>query len=156
MVKKAVAVSTVVVLSLVTACGASPTPTRTPEATATPVELRATKPEHLAGVWLLAAIHIPSPTFGGAYYRWDPDGTVWWAEDAEIATNLMSARFWFEDGLYYEEESPICDGIGVYEVHLGIQGGRAVRLRMTRINDGSPVDDCRRAERYGWYFFRVD
>ena len=54
---------------LVMACApAAPTPTRTPEPTATPVEVLATEPEHLEDIW-----------FDGQnehYVRFDADGTV--------------------------------------------------------------------------------
>jgi hypothetical protein len=157
-VKKTTTFVVIVVLHLVAACApGAPTPTRTPEPTATLAELRATSAEHIAGIWLWSGEVVPPASWGGAYYRWDADGTVWWADDAEMTTNLFSAKFWFEDGLYYEDENPMSEGLGIYEVYLRIQGGRAVILRMKRISDD--VDDLRlRAMRYGdgHFFRRVD
>jgi len=157
-VKKAIAVMVMVVLSLVTACTpAAPTPTLPPEPTATPVWVRATKPEHLTGIWRLFMGDWEPPW----YYRWDADGTVWWGKDPEITTNVFSAKFWFEDGLYHEDESPDCDGLGIYEIDLEIQGGRAVRLRFNLIEDGPGLGGgCLRPLRYeewrGNTFVRVD
>lgn len=163
MAKKAAAVLVMAVLGLSTACApAAPPPTQTPQSTTTPVVVRATKPEHLTGIWLLTA-EIPNQpySFGGPYYRWDTDGTVWWAEDAAMTKNLFSAKFWFEDGLYHENESPICEGLGIYEIYLEIEGGRAVLLRMRLIEDGPHEAACSRVYRYavihgGGSFIRVD
>jgi hypothetical protein len=154
MLNRATAVLVIVVL-LATACApAAPTPTLTPGPTATPVIVRATKPEHLEGTWLWwDYLHtMPGSTESGPYYRWDADGTVWWAEDAAITTNLMSAKFWFEDGLYHEDENPLDTGTGVYEVYLRIEGGRATNLRMQIIED-SPGH---RIRTYPRGFTRVD
>jgi hypothetical protein len=135
---KAAAALAVFALSLVTACTAAPaTPAPTPVPTAKPAEVKATKPEHLAGIWQLGG-NIESKTFGGRYYRWDPDGTVWWAEDPEMTTNLRSANYCFEDGVYYEGERPACLSTGSYEIYLQITEGRAVRARYTVIEDPDP------------------
>jgi hypothetical protein len=156
-VRKATVVVMMTALSLATACGpAAPTPTRAPEPTATPAEVRATKPEHLAGIWQLGGEVGFSPTWGGRYYRWDPDGTVWWAEDPEMATNLFSASYWFEDGVYYEGESQVCLRTGSYEAYLEIQDGRAVRLRLRLIDEADVLEDCTRRVRYAASFRRVD
>ena len=153
---KAAAVLAMLALGLMTACAVEPaTPTRAPEPTATPAEVLATKPEHLAGIWRLGG-NIESKTFGGRYYRWDPDGTVWWAEDPEMTTTLFSASYWFEDGVYYEGESPVCLRVGSYQVYLAIEGGRAVRLRMQVVEDGFSLDDCPRRMRYAASFVRLD
>jgi hypothetical protein len=157
-VKRAVAIVVmVVVLTVAAACAPSaPAATRTPQPTPTPVEVLATKPEHLAGIWRLGGGGAESLTYGGRYYRWAPDGTVWWAEDAEMTTNLFSARFWFEDGVYYEGRSQVCYRTGSYEVYLEIEGGRAVRLRLQVIDDGFAIEDCTRRSRYASPFLRVD
>jgi hypothetical protein len=122
------------VLSLVASCApAAPTPTRTPQPTATLVEVRATEPQHLAGIWF----------DGAAYLRFEADGT---AKVAETIENLdkcpdfcMHGRYWFEDGIYYEEP-PICVGIFAYEAYLRIEGGRAVRAHKTVIE--VPDEPC--------------
>ena len=155
--KKAVAITVIILLHLVAACTpAAPAPTRTPEPTPTPVEVRATQPEHMAGIWRLGGEVGFGPTYGGRYYRWDPEGTVWWAEDAEMTANLFSARYWFEDGVYYEEASQVCIRTGSYEAYLQIQEGRAVRLRLQLIDDALAIEDCTRRIRYGGSFLRVD
>lgn len=155
---KAIAVIVLIVVGLASACApAAPTPTLTPEPTAAPVIVRATKPEHLTGTWKLYIGQVEPPW----YYRWDTDGTVWWAKDGEITTDVFSAKFWFEDGLYHEDESPSCDGLGIYEIDLEIQGGRAVRLRFNLIEDGPGMGGvCLRPLRYeewrGNVFVRVN
>lgn len=155
--KKAAAALAVFALSLVTACTAAPaTPTQSPEPTATLVEVKATKPEHLVGIWRLGGNVGIGPTYGGRYYRWGPDGTVWWAEDPEMTTNLRSANYWFEEGVYYEGESPACLSTGSYEVYLQIEAGRAVRLRLHVVEDGSAIDGCMRRSRYASPVLRVD
>ena len=155
--KKAAAALAMLALSLVTACTAAPpTPTRAPEPTATPAEVKATKPEHLAGIWQLGGAVGFSPTWGGRYYRWDPDGTVWWAEDAEMSTNLFSAEYWFEDGIYCEGESQVCIRTGSYEAYLEIEAGRAVRLRLQLVDDADVLEDCTRRLRYASSFRRVE
>jgi hypothetical protein len=158
MVKKATAAFVMLVLSLVAACApAAPTPTRTPEPAATPAEVLATKAEHLAGIWRLGGEEVWfSPTYGGRYYRWDLDGTVWWAEDPEMTTTLFSASYWFEDGAYHEGESEVCFSAGSYEAYLIIEGGRAVRLRLQVIEDGFSLEGCPRRSRYASSFRRVD
>jgi hypothetical protein len=127
-VKKAVAVFVMVVLSFAAACAPSaPTPTRTPEPTPTPVEVLATKPEHLEGIWFNT--YYGSIT-RGVYYRIEADGTIYWAytlEDLQENPDVQ-ARFWFEDGVYYEE-GYICAPIGCYRAYLEIEEGRAVGLR---------------------------
>lgn len=156
-VRTATTVVVVLVLSIATACApAAPTPTRAPQPRPTPVEVRATQPEHMAGIWRLGGDVGFSPTWGGRYYRWDPDGTVWWAEDAEMTENLFSAKYWFEDGVYYEEASQVCIRTGSYEAYLQIQEGRAVRLRLQLIDDAPVLDDCMRRFRYTASFLRVD
>jgi hypothetical protein len=154
--KKAITVVVILVLHFVTACApAAPTPTPTPQPRATPVEVLATAPEHLAGIWLWE-VGEGSYGWGGPYYRWDADGTVWRAADPEITTNRHSARFWFEDGLYHEDEPGRCPGVGVYEVHLEITGGRAVRLRMELHEEGPRFAGCDRRRIYQYAFRRVD
>jgi hypothetical protein len=157
MVKSAAAVVMMVIVCLAASCTtAAPTPTRAPEPTATPAEVRATKPEHLEGIWRLGGEVAFGPTYGGRYYRWDSDGTVWWADDPEMTTNLLSAIYWFEDGVYYEGESQVCVRTGSYEAYLAIEEGRAVRLRLQLVDDADVLEDCTRRVRYASSFRRVD
>jgi hypothetical protein len=146
MVKKATAIAVMIVVGLATACtGAAPTPT--PEPTAMPVEVRASRPEHLAGTWF----------DGASYFRFGADGTVHAAESMESLDNpdyRMEGRFWFEDGMYHEENR-LCVGIYVYEAFLRIQEGRAVRARMTEIDVPDHTCPDRRLRRL-WSLARVD
>ena len=156
MARRPTAALVMLVLTLGTACApVAPTPTQGPQPTAASAEVQATKPEHMAGVWRLGG-DADSQTYGGRYYRWDADGTVWWAEDREMTTNLFSASYWFEDGVYYEGQSQVCYRTGLYEVYLEIEGGRAVRLRLQVIDDGYAIDDCTRRSRYASSLLRVD
>ncbi len=119
------------VLGLAAACApAAPTPTPTPRPTATPVEVRATQPEHLAGIWF----------DGASYQRWGADGTVTIAETIENLDSdyVMTGRSWFEDGVYHEEP-PVCQSVFVCEIMLQIEGGRAVRARYTVIEEPEPA-----------------
>jgi hypothetical protein len=139
-VNKAIAVIVIVVLCAVAACTpAAPTPTPTPEPTPTEVEVLATKPEHLEGVWLDAEAQ--------QYQRWDADGTIRGARNAEDLDKESSfvGLFWFEEGMYYEDSPVWCEGIGVYRVYLRIEAGRAVRLRTELVED--PCPDRRTAYR---------
>jgi hypothetical protein len=137
-VKKAIAVVVMVVLSFATACAAAaPTPSQTPEPTATPAEVRATEAEHLAGIWFIPA---GRPGDSALYFRWEADGT---ARRASTLKGLeqnptIDGRFWFEDGAFYVADDPNCEGVGVYEVYLRIQEGRAVGLRMKVIEASDP------------------
>jgi hypothetical protein len=124
MVKKAAAVVVVlVILSLAVGCGTpAPTRTPTPQPTGTPVEVLATKGEHLVGIWF----------DGDSYGRYEADGTITWAESmANLNTGqyCQAGRFWFEDGIYYEE-SFYYEGAFGCEPYLRIEEGRAVRLRL--------------------------
>jgi hypothetical protein len=137
-VRKAIAVIVLIVISFASACApAAPTPTRTPEPTATPAEVRATKPEHLAGIWFVRGAR---PGESGQYFRWDLDGTAWRAESLPALEENpnFDSRFWFEDGVFYTGDDPNCEGIGVYEVYLRIEEGRAVSLRMLVIEESDP------------------
>ncbi len=129
MVTRVIAVFVMLVLSLVTACGPT-APTRTPGPAATPVEVLATKPEDLAGIW-----------FDGAWYhRFEADGaikTVESIDDFDDPNYRLLGFFWFEDGTYYEQNA-FCLGIYAYDIHLEIEKGRAVRLRMTLLEEGDP------------------
>jgi hypothetical protein len=129
MVKKATAVYVMLVLSLVTACGLA-APTATPEPAATPVEVLATKPEDLAGIW-----------FDGAWYhRFDADGTIKTVESIDHFDDpnyRLLGVFWFEDGMYYERHA-FCVGNYAYDIYLRMEEGRPVRLRMTLIEEGDP------------------
>ena len=49
----------------------------------------------------------------------------------------LLGTFWFEDGIY-REQPVFCLGIYTYEIHLRIEEGRAVRLRMTLLEEGDP------------------
>ena len=141
MPKKVIAVIVVVVLllvSIVTACSpAAPTPTPTFEPTDALVEVRATKPEHLAGIWFIPA---GRPGETAMYFRWEADGTATRAPSLEqLEENPdIDGRFWFEDGVYYVADDPNCEGVGAYEVYLRIQGGRAVALRTKVIEESDP------------------
>ena len=119
-----------IVLYLVAACApAAPTPTPTPEPTPTPVEVLATQPEHLEGIWIDGEAQ--------QYQRWDADGTIRGGrslEDLDKESSVVGT-YWFEEGMYYEESPIWCDGIGVYRVYLRIQAGRAVGLRMELVED---------------------
>jgi hypothetical protein len=130
---KVAAVVVMLVLSLVTACApAAPAPTATPQPTATPVEVRATKVEHLVGIWF----------DGDAYGRYEADGTSTWAESIEnldIPHLCAGGTFWFEDGIYYEE-GWYCEGIWGCEAYLRIEEGRAVRLRLKVVE--APEQPC--------------
>jgi hypothetical protein len=117
-------VAVVAVLCLVVACAPpAPTPTPTLEPVPLPLWIVATEPEHLKGTWFVEAY------MADHYFRWDEDGTIWLGDPPN-----KWGRFWFEEGLYYEER-PDLPGIGVYEAHLQIQEGRAVRLRMEVVED---------------------
>ena len=134
--KRAIAVSVMAVFSLAAACAPSvPTPTPTPEPRPTPVEVLATKPEHLEGIWFNPA--LPHPKGQGFYYRFEADGTIYYGYTLEDLREipLLEARFWFEEGVYYEEGA--CESIGSYRVYLHIEEGRAVRLRFEEIGDWS-------------------
>ncbi len=150
--KNTAATLLMLVLSLVTACTpAAPTSTPTPEPTATPVEVTATKPEHLAGIW------VSQLSDGPAYFRFDADGTVHVGQSLEgldDADSRLEGTFWFEDGLYHEENA-LCAGTYVYEASLQIQEGRAVRARMNEIE--VPGMECidRRLRRL-WVLVRLD
>ena len=131
MLNRATTIFVIVVLGLATACtGAAPTPTRAPEPTATPAEVRATKLEHMVGIWRDI----------DTYYRFQADGTITWAESMEnldIAEHSLSGRCWFENGILYEE-LPVCEAILVQEAYLRIEEGRAVRLRQVTIEKPDP------------------
>jgi hypothetical protein len=134
MMKNTAATLLMTVLSLVAACApATPTPTRTPEATATPVEVLATKPEHLEGTWL---IRYAGPSGRLYYMRWDADGTMWCRQDrGQMQEDYeVCGRFWFEDGVYYED-SDACFVTGSYRAYLTIEGGQAVELRFEEVDD---------------------
>jgi hypothetical protein len=73
-----------------------------------------------------------------------------------MATNLFSARYWFEDGVYYEGPSQLCVRTGLYEAYLEIEKGRAMRLRLQLIDDADVLEDCTRRLRYASSFRRVD
>jgi hypothetical protein len=141
------AVLATVVISFATACAPSaPTPTPIPEPTATPVEVLATKPEHLDGVW-----YNPESWRGaGVYYRYEAVGTLFWETALEEldASPRLRGRFWFEDGVYYQE-CDTCFPIGSYRAYLEIEGGRAVALRFEEIDDSDPSCADRRQRKKG-------
>jgi hypothetical protein len=124
-----------VLLILTTACaGAAPTPTRTPESAATPVEVLATKGEHLVGIWF----------DGASYGRYEADGSITWAESMAnlgIPQYCQGGRFWFEDGTYYEE-SFYYEGAFGCEAYLRIEEGRAVRLRLHVVEAAEQSSDA--------------
>ena len=153
MVKKAFAVIVIVVLCLVAACGPSapaPTPTPTPEPAPTPAWVLATKPEHLAGIWFVQDL------LSGRYVLIEADGTVWHELTRDLVEEhpIFDGRFWFEDGVYYQEGHS-CNPIGSYRAYLEIEGGRAVGLRFEEIDDSDP--DCwKRKHRMSIKWTRVD
>jgi hypothetical protein len=99
----------------------------------------ATKPEHLAGIWNNALGNLWG--LGGPYFLFAADGTIKRAETAEDLqeTTYVEGRYWFEEGVYYEE-GLYCERIGSYRAYLYIVEGRAVRLRFEEIDD--PDDEC--------------
>jgi WD40 repeat protein len=125
-----------------------------PEATATPGEILASKPEHLAGIWF----NPIGETWGtgGPYFRFEADGTVKRGDtfDELQGNPFIDGRFWFEDGVYYEE-GPLCLPLGSYRVYLESEEGRAVRLRFEEIDDSDPSCDERSMVRQA-QFVRVD
>jgi hypothetical protein len=155
-VKKVIAVIVMVVVGLVTACApAAPTPTPTLEPTPTPVEVLATKSEHLAGLWFNAWAWRAGGE--GRYYRFEADGTLRRAGTREgLEETNVKGRFWFEDGVYYEE-SGACFAIGSYRAYLEIEGGRAVGLCFEEIDDSDPSQGCSdRSSERRTRFNRVD
>jgi hypothetical protein len=130
MVKNTATTLLMLLLTLVAACApAAPTPTRIPEPTPTAVWILATEPEHLAGIW----------DDGAAYVRYAADGTETIAASIELLDSdyVMTGKFWFEDGLFYEEP-PVCISLFVCEFYLRIEEGRAVRARYTIIEEPDP------------------
>jgi hypothetical protein len=151
MVKKATAVVVMVIAFLAASCtAAAPAPTQAPEATATPVEVLATKPEHLEGTWFKRDAG-PSGTL--YYMRWDADGTMWLRQDrGQFQEDFqVRGRFWFEDGVYYED-SDDCFVTGSYRVYLMIEGGQAVRLRFEEVDDSDPSCGMRLEVLVGTWF----
>ena len=148
MVKRVAAWTVLVALGLVSTCApAAPTPTATPQPTATPVEVLATMPEHLEGTWY----------DGASWFRFEANGTVYGGESLEQLDNpdyRFEGKFWFEDGLYHEENS-ICAGIYIYEAALRIEEGRAVSARMTEVDVPDHTCPDRRLRRL-WKLERVD
>ena len=142
------------VVCLATACsGATPPPTQTPEPTPTPVEVLATKPEHLEGTWFIR----DTGRSGQLYYiRCDADGTMWCRQDrGQMQEDFeVCGRFWFEDGVYYED-SDTCFVTGSYQAYLEIEAGQAVGLRFEEVDDSDPSCWMRLALRPGTWF-RVD
>jgi hypothetical protein len=150
-VRRATAVFVMALLGLVAACTpAAPTPTQTPEPTPTRAWILATKPEHLAGLWYARG------SLGSFYTRFEPDGTMKWEVQREGPTRPTRprARFWFEDGVYYQHGDS-CDPIGSYRAYLEIEEGQAVRLRFEEIDDSDPSCLARRG-RMSLQCFRVD
>ena len=128
--REAAAVVMCVVLSVAAGCGASaPTPTRTPAPRSTPVEMRATEPEHLEGIWFDGQ--------GQRYVRFDSDGTVRAAANPEDldTESSVAMTYWFEEGLHYVGPGLYWQGIGVYKGYLRIQDGRALLLRWECVED---------------------
>jgi hypothetical protein len=83
------------------------------------------------------------------------DGTIGSAltlEELEQAP-WDEGRFWFEDGVYYEE-GQICAPIGSYWVFLRTEGSRAVGLRFEEIDDSDRSCYERKQSRHR--FERVD
>ena len=155
LVKRVAVVLALAVLSLVTACApAAPTPTLTPEPTATPVEVLATKPEHLVGIWFNPVCFGREPS--GVHYQFEADGTrraayfLDYLHEGSEGTGV----FWFEDGVYYEEDDT-CDAVGSYRVYLRIEEGHPIALRFDEIDDSDGSCLLRRVCRRG-VFVRVE
>ena len=127
--------------------------TPTPEPTATPAVVRATKPEHLAGTWLVPWDHL----YGTLYVRFEGDGTMCEAYSQQESEECSDdwTRFWFEDGVYYEDFGA-CQFVGAYRAYLHIKGGRAVGLAFERIYDPDVAPGCMRQKRMLYEFVRVD
>ena len=135
MVRKVVAMSVMVVLSLASACApVAPMPMPTPEPKPSPVWILASEPGHLEGIWFFRYAMADN------YFWWGADGTIWKTKEAKENTRDIWGRFWFEEGVYYEERVGV-PGIGSYEAHLEIQEGRAVRLRMKVVEDTRDFGD---------------
>jgi hypothetical protein len=121
----------ILLLSLVAACAAplAPTATSTPQPTATPVEIIASKVEDLVGVW--------KSRFGGevAYMQYRADGTFKLARTvADLESNpIVSGTFWFE-GTVFNTFDDLCDE-GTYEVRVQKQGDKPIRLVFKEIKD---------------------
>jgi hypothetical protein len=143
--KNTAATLLMLVLSVVTACAPSvPTPTPTPEPTPTPAWVLATKPEHLEGLW------FQKHAYGRNWLRWEADGTVWHTQVPEESEDPpLVGRFWFEDGVYYEEGYG-CWPIGSYRAYLRIEADTAVRLRFEVI-DEDPSCGSRKWQRTAGY-----
>jgi hypothetical protein len=153
-VKNATATLLMIVLTMVTACApAAPTPTRPPEPTATPAVVRATKPAHLTGLWLVPWDHPR----GQLYVRFAGDGTMCEAHSQQELADCSDdcTRFWFEDGVYYEDFGG-CQHIGAYRAYLDIKGGRAVGVAFEMVHDPDSVPACNRQWRMSYKFIRVD
>jgi hypothetical protein len=77
--------------------------------------------------------------FRNLYFRFAADGTVKWHNrlDDVDENPRHEGRFWFEEGVYYED-SLGC--VGSYHAYLEIERGRAVGLRFEEIDDRHP--DC--------------
>jgi hypothetical protein len=153
-IKNTAATLLMLVLSAVTACAPSvPTPTPTPEPTPTPVWVLAAKPEHLVGLWFNGAGAPPGQP--GLYQQFEADGTIRYGLSLKDLQEFGDrGRFWFEDGVYYEE-TDMCFPIGSYRAYLEIEGARAVGLRFDEIEDSDP--SCRnRRFTYRTDFSRVD
>ena len=76
-----------------------------------------------------------------------------WEMELEEPTRPR-ARFWFEDGVYYQQGDS-CDPIGSYRAYLEIEEGQAVRLRFEEIDDSDPSCEARWG-RKSLEYYRVD
>jgi hypothetical protein len=152
-VKQFAVILLMAVLFCLLACApAAPAPTPTPQPTPTPIEVLATKPEHLAGTWW-----NPNAGFTGHFFAFQADGTFrsghtleWLQETEEIY-----GRFWFEDGVYYEQ-SRWCFPTGSYRVYLTVQGRSVLSFRFEEIDDSEPSCGGRRSDRTEYKYLRVD
>jgi hypothetical protein len=145
MVRNTTATLLILVLHLVAACApAATTPTPTPIPMY--VEILATEPEHLEGLW---------PDRNAQHYvRFDADGTLWFAARPEELGREPGfvAEYWFEEGLYHKAPGPHFEGLGVYKAYLAIREGRAVFLRWELVED----PDLQRRSRNAIALVRAD
>lgn len=141
MARQVTAVLVVAVLIVLTACAsAAPAPTATPQPTPTPAWVPVTKPEHLAGLWVSSG-----PQGSKTYWRFTMDGTLGWQYSLFLDSTegpTPQWRFWFEDGVYYQECSA-CAPVGSYRAYVKIDGGRAVALRFEVVDDSDPSCEAR-------------
>ena len=116
-------------------CSASkPTPTAVP-----PVEVPATGPEDVIGVWLVTKM-VPS---GESHLEFRPDGYKWeWISGQWKGLTLASSTYDVADGqLSFAEKN--CEGekgevvrcVGVYQAYVLKRDNKSVQLRLVTVDD---------------------